>query len=412
MSLFQKFNSQKELSDFVEEYLQNREQLKQKMTEGRVGESAFVEDVERLQKPITDALTLEEGDEKKTLAQLQQEGNVLQQEGNVKLDELKDELKKLKVPNTIINNTFNQGISNPLFQNVLTDIAPTQFDSTKFSLNFQNGKFLDDKFDRVKILSSSVLEIEYSKGDKQTYDLTTNLIKVLVGNTALIKSLNLSTDELRILQEIYGKNASLLRGTRSDKGKYIAEQIVQPTPTPTIKKEEGEASQSGTGKSKKRNKRKNVNSTGEFGNSMIDLGELIGAGKLKAYNKYDGRLIMNNKADNDLKDLILKKFNSYRKYNNRAIELYRRLLEKSGLKNSGGGNKGALVNKQFNALDPKILASPKQVMERLENIIGSIKAGNDNKKILNEGSNIIDFLLQKKMISKKEHSNLFNKYFS
>lgn len=412
MSLFQKFSSQKELSDFVEEYLQNRDELKRKMTEGRVGETAFIEDVERLQKPITDALTLEEDDDKTTLAQLQKEGNILQQKGNVKLDELKGLMSSLNVPNTIINTTISQGITNPLFQNTMRQIDNKDLDRSRFSLNFQSGRLLISKFNRLRVLSDSVLEIDFPNNEKKIYELSPNIIKFLVGNIQLINELVLNKNEESIIRQIYNKNIDGFKGSKSDKGKYIKNKILdikEEDVEPTLDFGDSSSSQAGVGRNKVF-KHKNVNRTGEFGNSIIDLGELIGSGRLKAYNKFDGKLTMSNKADSDLRDLILKKFNSYRKYNNRALELYRKLLEKSGIKDTG--NKGALVDKKFSSLDPKIMSSPNKVMQRLENIIGSINAGNNNKNMLNEGSNIIDFLLQKKMISKKEHNDLFNKYFS
>ena len=59
----------------------------------------------------------------------------------------------------------------------------------------------------------------------------------------------------------------------------------------------------------------------------------------------------------------------------------------------------------------RFFSNPKELLQKLEVIIGSILAGNTNREIRNTGVEILDFLLKKGAINKSQHEKLFKNYF-
>ena len=73
-----------------------------------------------------------------------------------------------------------------------------------------------------------------------------------------------------------------------------------------------------------------------------------------------------------------------------------------------GGRKGATSVGYGNII---FFNNPKQLLNKLEIIIGSMKAGNTSNKIRNTGVSIIDTLLKTSTINKSQHEKLYKKYF-
>ena len=59
----------------------------------------------------------------------------------------------------------------------------------------------------------------------------------------------------------------------------------------------------------------------------------------------------------------------------------------------------------------RFFANPKELLPKLEVIIGSILAGNTNVGIRNTGVDILDFLLKEGTINRSQHEKLFKNYF-
>ena len=59
----------------------------------------------------------------------------------------------------------------------------------------------------------------------------------------------------------------------------------------------------------------------------------------------------------------------------------------------------------------RFFSNPKELLQKLEVIIGSILAGNTNQGIRNTGVEILDFLLKEGVINKSQHERIFKKYF-
>ena len=87
---------------------------------------------------------------------------------------------------------------------------------------------------------------------------------------------------------------------------------------------------------------------------------------------------------------------------NRYIKFYEGRVEEfsgSGLKRKKGGS-------------VRFFANTKDLLQRLEVIIGSILAGNTNREIRNTGVGILDLLLKEGAINKSQHEKIFKKYFN
>ena len=59
----------------------------------------------------------------------------------------------------------------------------------------------------------------------------------------------------------------------------------------------------------------------------------------------------------------------------------------------------------------RFFSNPKELLQKLEVIIGSILAGNTNVGIRNTGVGILDLLLKEGAINRSQHEKLFRKYF-
>ena len=59
----------------------------------------------------------------------------------------------------------------------------------------------------------------------------------------------------------------------------------------------------------------------------------------------------------------------------------------------------------------RFFSNPKELLKKLEVIIGSILAGNTNREIRNTGVEILDLLLKEGVINRSHHEKLFKNYF-
>ena len=59
----------------------------------------------------------------------------------------------------------------------------------------------------------------------------------------------------------------------------------------------------------------------------------------------------------------------------------------------------------------RFFSNTKELLQKLEVIIGSILAGNTNVGIRNTGVGILDFLLKEGAINRSQHEKLFKNYF-
>ncbi len=345
-------------------------------------------------------------------------------------------------------------INNPLFVTTIKNLKNSEIDNTVLSLDFTKSKFLNSDFNVVRLIADSVLELKHDDTTTQVLPLTETMIHFLVGKSDYIKKyVFLNPDESNYLRQIYSKNTQFIKSqpmnvskketirqlyvknpksespykdalvrpekslVRPEKSLYTPPQRRQSKKTDDIAigDLDYDPDEPVLGQKKRKQKGKGgilkLKPSGEFGSAVvIDVPELVG-GKLYAYNKINGQKILSGKADKSLQKLLFQKYDPKEKYTNKALDIYKKLIERAGV-NHNLGQKQNLVSGKFNTIDPKFYSNPEEVLNRLEKIISTITAGNDSLQIKNEGSNISDFLLSKKMMTKTQHKKMFQKYFT
>ena len=73
--------------------------------------------------------------------------------------------------------------------------------------------------------------------------------------------------------------------------------------------------------------------------------------------------------------------------------------------------KGSGVRRRKKGGTVRFFSNPKELLQKLEVIIGSILAGNANVGIRNTGVGILDLLLKEGAINRSQHEKIFRKYF-
>lgn len=154
-----------------------------------------------------------------------------------------------------------------------------------------------------------------------------------------------------------------------------------------------------------------VSPKGQYGNLVIDLHKLYGQNKLIAKDQHTGKEIINTKVDDDLIDLISKRYNKNKTLSINSRQVFKELTEKSGLPIN---NRSMKFNKiiRGNGYNAYCSCNPEDLVKHLEMICGSIEAGNNNQELKNEGINIIDSLLKQKQLSPENHEKFYENFFS
>ena len=119
-------------------------------------------------------------------------------------------------------------------------------------------------------------------------------------------------------------------------------------------------------------------------------------------------VLLDEKVDSDFIDLIRKICDTKKKYSNLSKVVFKTLTDLSGLENKKRSKKFKNIIK--GGCIPTIYNDPEDLLSRLELIIGSIDAGNDNSKMKNRGREILDELLKLGAISKDQHEKLYIGY--
>ena len=107
----------------------------------------------------------------------------------------------------------------------------------------------------------------------------------------------------------------------------------------------------------------------------------------------DDRQMMNKRLDNARSVL-----NEYINYHKTKLET----IQGSGIKGRGRKQRGGNI---------MFFNDPKQLLNKLELIIGEIIAGNTSIKMRNTGVSILDTLLRMSTINKPQYKKLYKKYF-
>ena len=89
-----------------------------------------------------------------------------------------------------------------------------------------------------------------------------------------------------------------------------------------------------------------------------------------------------------------------------ALKEYKNYLNHQKMELQGSG-----IRKRKKGGAISFFSNPKELLQKLEVIIGSILAGNTNVSIRNTGVGILDLLLKENAINRSQHEKLFRKYF-
>ena len=139
-----------------------------------------------------------------------------------------------------------------------------------------------------------------------------------------------------------------------------------------------------------------------FGNLYIDPNELV-KGHLKAYK--NNKLVLSQKIDASLFDLLTKRYNSNKDYSNKAIETFNKLLELSSLPKLGSGVHSKKAN-----LNVIYYSNPNDLLKKLELLSSAKKAGNTG--VDNDINSILDELLRCGAVSKSVYKQLYKNIFA
>ena len=107
----------------------------------------------------------------------------------------------------------------------------------------------------------------------------------------------------------------------------------------------------------------------------------------------DDRQTMNKRLD-DARSIL----NEYINYHKTKLET----ITGSGIKGRGRKQRGGNI---------MFFNDPKQLLNKLELIIGEVIAGNTSIQMRNTGVNILDTLLRMSTINKPQYNKLYKKYF-
>jgi len=151
-----------------------------------------------------------------------------------------------------------------------------------------------------------------------------------------------------------------------------------------------------------------VNTNGDFGNLNIDMNLLFLKHILKAKQK--NKVVLQRNIDQSFIDLLTKRYYRTKKYSDLAKQVYSELVSLAGVNIHSTYTKSELIQGQGQG-GIKIMRSADELVDKLEIIVGSRRAGNNSKEIINDGMEIIDTLLKEKAIDRVEHRTLYNKYF-
>ena len=451
MSLFETMKTQSQLDDFVKEYIENKEKLRETFDTHRQGEKMLDESIERFHKPVT---------------KLQIEGNDKLNDVNLKLVDVKDEVKqgnkhlvegnKQNVENSkkmnhlikefkIIPSLIQPSINNTIVD-TLADIPKESIDVSKLSLNLSTQMLGNSNVDVRKLLNEGKLKITYPDSKIETYQITPTILKVLVGNENYIKDIpNIQTSEASILNDIYSRSEAFnekgLKASYKQKAikRLLSGNIVEgvggysPSESPSKSKRRSKSQPRSSSRSKsqprsssrsqahdevdlfgtpqqqtKKGSGRVQTKTGQFGDCMIDLGELKTNHRLCAYHTGTGKKVINKKCDSDTVDIITKKFNTRKLYSPLSKKLFSELVTKSNVDGQNLGQKVMLMNNLGG--ETRVYSNVDELLSRLENLLGSISAGNSSKNVRNESMNILDNLFKNRHINKKEHTAIFKRY--
>ena len=130
--------------------------------------------------------------------------------------------------------------------------------------------------------------------------------------------------------------------------------------------------------------------------------------------KRKNKLIINQDVDEDTVRLLTQRFFSTKKYSDRSKDIFTQLVKLAELPVELRSTKYKLITGGCGSCEGAgsvyMFNKPEEAIDRLEVLIGSITAGNNNKNVKNEMQSVMDYLLKSRKLTKTQHKLLFDTY--
>ena len=378
---YEQIKDRKHFDQFVKKFETQRKNIKSAIIARNMGEEAIAEDILKAATPVVEAI------KQQTLS----------------IPTIQPAFQP-PVQQLALDTGDQAGANNVESQKILSDImAVGQLVPTSFEVNVGNGKIGTDGFiDQNKLLNEDKIMFTSENGSfRKEIPKTPGLLYLLLAPYKFIKANNLrdnvitKEDELMYAKIMHKAGMDSNAKKTSTKYKTMIKGIDIAPPL----------QMTGNGLRKKHDHK--INSDGTFGTINIDLPLLLNSNRLKAHK--NGKVVVNRKVSDELIDLVTKKYNSKKAYSDDALKIYRQLLDRAELSPSGYSKKFKAMKDSARKIYYK---NTKELAKRLHILIGEIEAGNNNGDIKNEAIEIIDILLEHKVIDQDHHKQLFDQLTS
>ena len=155
---------------------------------------------------------------------------------------------------------------------------------------------------------------------------------------------------------------------------------------------------------KKRNAYK-VDDNGNYGRLVLNMPRLYNEFVVEAFDPSIGSVVYERQGDKGIIDLLRKRNNPKANYSQKSIEMFKHLSKLAGLpmhKSSGKAKMtGGLIFTDF-----------KEIKQKLKMLTDARIAGNTSIDLRNRIIEMLDYLLKKNQISRKNYDEYFKTYLN
>lgn len=373
---YEQIKNQKHFDQFVKKFQSQRKNITSAIISRKIGEEAVAEDILKAATPVVEAI------KQQTIAT--------------------PAIHPITLPpaeQLAIDSDDQSGSNTVVSQKILSDVMTIgQLSPTTFELNVGSGKIgTGGMIDLNKLLNEDkIIFSSDSGGFKIEIPKTTGLLYLLLAPYKFIKANNLRGTVITKEDEVMYARVMQKAGMDS-KGMNTSTKFktmikgVDTSPPLQMK---------GDGLRSKRNHK--INSDGTFGAISIDMPMLLNSNRLKAHK--NDKVVLNRKVSDDFIDLVTKRYNSKNTYSENALRTYRQLLDLAELSLSSHSKKFKAIKDSTKKIYYK---DTKELANRLKILLGEIEAGNNNVDIKNEAMEIMDTLLEHKVIDRGSYKELY-----
>ena len=400
---FQTVRNEGDRKKLVETYLKNRETLKKRVLDEKVGKQTFQREVaSELQKPVLEQQKqLEEERQKKTderqndlIAKLQEnQVAIVGQLGTNRQDMLQQLIDN---QNAIIQALPPQLVPAAAVEGAPAGLPKSLPASTSASPSFIG--MVDTGVDPAVLEQQGLPSPSHYLGKslKQTEKARKD-----VTSSTVFKSLSSKKHKTKEEQKTFETLQQYVKNLKAIEAGHTSGQLQQ--------------GKKGQGMAEHRTKNPyKLTIDSMFGNLWIDPTKLREM-KVEAYKK--GKKVLSRKADLDLIELLTKRYNTRKEYSKQALEAFAKLIDLSDLPINTRSLKYASGHSSATAVDtpaPQHVVhyynNPDELVNRLQLLIGSKKGGKLSRGIDNEIAAILDRLLEDGVIDKKKYENIYQNY--